>query len=294
MNNNNYILHNDNPDGIDRRGFLKCMAWAGTGVLWTMSGGVLTSKLLGATAPLIGGDFSFVQISDSHIGFNKDANKDVIGTLHKAIAKINALPAPPDFVLHTGDLTHLSEAEEFDALDQNLKSIKTGQIFYVPGEHDVISDNGAQYRERFGKGSQGSGWYSMDHKGVHFVGLVNVVGIPEGGLGVLGTDQLTWLEKDLSSLSASTPIVVFAHVPLWEVYPQWGWGTNDGAQALSLLKKFGSVAVLNGHIHQVVQKVEGNISFHTAMSTAFPQPAPGSAPHAGPMVVPAGKLKSVL
>src|SRR5882762_5840574 len=293
-NNNNYILHNDNSDGIDRRGFLKCMAWAGTGVLWTMSGGVLTSKLLGATTPLIGGDFSFVQISDSHVGFNKEANKDVIGTLQKAIAKINALPAPPDFVLHTGDLSHLSEAEEFDGLEQNLKSLKAGEIFYVPGEHDVISDNGAQYRERFGKGSQGNGWYSMDHKGVHFVGLVNVVGIPEGGLGILGSDQLTWLEKDLSGLSASTPIVVFAHVPLWEVYPQWGWGTNDGAQALSLLKKFGSAAVLNGHIHQVVQKVEGNMSFHTAMSTAFPQPAPGTAPKAGPMKVPADKLRSVL
>src|SRR5436305_11634126 len=189
-NNNNYIQHNHNSDGIDRRGFLKCMAWAGTGVLWTMSGGVLTSKLLGATAPLIGGDFSFVQISDSHIGFNKDANKDVIGTLQKAIAKINALPTPPEFILHTGDLSHLSEVEEFDALEQNQKSLKTGQIFYVPGEHDVISDNGALYRERFGRKSLGAGWYSFDKKGVHFVGLVNVVNIREGGLGLLGLGQL--------------------------------------------------------------------------------------------------------
>jgi 3',5'-cyclic AMP phosphodiesterase CpdA len=294
MNNNDYILHNHNPDGIDRRGFLKCMAWAGTGVLWTMSGGLLTSKLLGATGPLVGGDFSFVQISDSHIGFNKDANKDVIGTLQKAIAKINALPAPPDFVLHTGDLSHLSEAEEFDALDQNLKSLKTGEIFYVPGEHDVISDNGALYLERFGKKSPGKGWYSFEKKGVHFVGLNNVLNIREGGLGVIGAEQLEWLKKDLESLSSSTPVVVFAHIPLWAVYPQWGWGTDDAEQALGFLKRFGSVTVLNGHIHQIVKKVEGNITFHTAMSTAFPQPAPGTAPKPGPMKVEADRLSSVL
>jgi Icc protein len=291
---NEFILTNDNADGIDRRGFLKCMAWAGTGVLWTMSGGLLSSKILGATADGAVGDFSFVQISDSHIGFNKDANKDVIGTLQKAIAKINSLPKPPDFILHTGDLSHLSEAEEFDALEQNLKQIKTGHIFYVPGEHDVLSDNGAQYRERFGKNTLGSGWYSFDKNGVHFIGLVNVVNTREGGLGVLGTEQLDWLKKDLASLAASTPIVVFAHIPLWAVYPQWGWGTDDAEQALGFLRRFGSVSVLNGHIHQVVKKVEGNITFHTAMSTAFPQPAPGTAPKPGPMKVEAGRLSSVL
>ncbi len=291
---NELILTNDNADGIDRRGFLKCMAWAGTGVLWTMSGGLLTSKILGATADAAAGDFSFVQISDSHIGFNKDANKDVIGTLQKAIAKINSLPKPPDFILHTGDLSHLSEAEEFDALEQNLKQIKTGHIFYVPGEHDVLSDNGAQYRERFGKNTLGSGWYSFDKNGVHFIGLVNVVNTHEGGLGVLGAEQLDWLKKDLAPLAASTPIVVFAHIPLWAVYPQWGWGTDDAEQALGFLRRFGSVSVLNGHIHQVVKKVEGNITFHTAMSTAFPQPAPGTAPKPGPMKVEAGRLSSVL
>ena len=291
-----YIENNNNDDGIDRRGFLKCMAWAGTGVVYTMAGGLAVSRMLGtaraADAPA--GDFTFVQISDSHIGFNKDANPDVVGTLKQAVAKIKALPKKPDLIIHTGDLTHLSEADEFDTLNEVLKDTGVSDIFYVPGEHDVLNDNGAQYRERFGKGSQGNGWMSFDHKGVHFVGLVNVMNIPEGGLGLLGTDQLTWLEKDLGGLSASTPIVAFAHVPLWEVYPQWGWGTSDGAQALSLLKKFGSVAVLNGHIHQVVQKVEGNMSFHTAMSTAFPQPAPGTAPKAGPMKVPADKLRSVL
>jgi Icc protein len=291
---NEYILNDHNHDGVDRRGFLKCMAWAGTGMLWTVSGGLLTSKILGATADAAGADFTFVQISDSHIGFNKDANKDVIGTLQKAIAKINALPRPPDFILHTGDLSHLSEAEEFDALEQNLKQIKTGKIFYVPGEHDVLSDNGALYRERFGKNTLGSGWFSFDKNGVHFIGLVNVVNTHEGGLGVLGAEQLDWLKNDLAPLPASTPIVVFAHIPLWAVYPQWGWGTDDAEQALGFLRRFGSVTVLNGHIHQIVKKVEGNITFHTAMSTAFPQPAPGTAPKPGPLKVEAGRLSSVL
>jgi 3',5'-cyclic AMP phosphodiesterase CpdA len=291
---NEFILTNDNVDGIDRRGFLKCMAWAGTGVLWTVSGGLLSSKILGATADTAAGDFSFVQISDSHIGFNKDANKDVIGTLQKAIAKINSLPKPPDFILHTGDLSHLSEAEEFDALEQNLKQIKTSHIFYVPGEHDVLSDNGAQYRETLREEHARSGWYSFDKNGVHFIGFVNVLNTHEGGLGVLGPEQLDWLKKDLAPLAASTPIVVFAHIPLWAVYPQWGWGTDDAEQALGFLRRFGSVSVLNGHIHQVVKKVEGNITFHTAMSTAFPQPARGTAPKPGPMKVEAGRLSSVL
>jgi 3',5'-cyclic AMP phosphodiesterase CpdA len=291
---NEYILDDHNHDGVDRRGFLKCMAWAGTGMLWTVSGGLLTSKILGATADAAGADFTFVQISDSHIGFNKDANKDVIGTLQKAIAKINALPRPPDFILHTGDLSHLSEAEEFDALEQNLKQIKTGKIFYVPGEHDVLSDNGALYRERFGKNTLGSGWLSFEKNGVHFIGLVNVVNTHEGGLGVLGAEQLDWLKNDLAPLPASTPIVVFAHIPLWAVYPQWGWGTDDAEQALGFLRRFGSVTVLNGHIHQIVKKVEGNITFHTAMSTAFPQPAPGTAPKPGPLKVEADRLSSVL
>ncbi len=294
-----HILHNHHEDHIDRRGFLKCMAWAGTGVLWAVGGGVLGSRILrpvmaGAAEPLAGADFTFVQISDSHIGFNKDANKDVIGTLKEAVAKITALPKPPDFILHTGDLSHLSEPEEFDALEQILKDTKVSQIFYVPGEHDVLSDNGKLYLERFGKNTKGNGWYSFDHKGTHFIGLVNVLNIAEGGLGILGDDQIAWLADDLKAVSTSTPIVVFAHIPLWAVYPQWGWGTDDSEKALALLKPYGSVTVLNGHIHQTLKKVEGNVTFHTAMSTAFPQPAPGTAPKAGPMKVDAGKLNSVL
>ncbi|MDO6429560.1 metallophosphoesterase [Flavitalea sp. BT771] len=299
-------IHSDhNDDGIDRKGFIKCMAWAGTGVLWLMSGGSLKalgmSQLLDKhTGRLKEGlilppsDFSFVQISDSHIGFNKPANPDVTGTLQAAIGKINAMPNAPSFVLHTGDLSHLAQAEEFDTLDQMLKTVKTDRIFYVPGEHDVLNDNGKQFLQRYGKGTKGNGWYSFDKNGVHFIGLVNVVDTAEGGLGVLGDAQLAWLEDDLKGQSNSTPIVVFAHIPLWAVYPQWGWGTRDSERALSYLRRFGSVSVLNGHIHQTMLKVEGNITFHTAASTAFPQPQPGMAPSAGPMKVPAEKLRGLL
>ena len=304
MDNEKHLKKDENNDGIDRAGFLKCMAWAGTGVLWMMSGGIMKSYGMSqlvdkSTGDLIKGlilpksDFSFVQISDSHIGFSKPANTDVTGTLQAAIAKINAMGAPPSFILHTGDLTHLAQADEFDTLEQTLKSAKTEKIFYVPGEHDV-TDNGKLYMERYGKGTHGDGWYSFDSHGVHFIALVNVLTQGDGSFGVLGPDQLAWLEKDVKGLSSSTPIVVFAHVPLWTVYPQWGWGTKDSEQALSYLRRFGSVSVLNGHIHQTIQKIEGNISFHTAMSTAFPQPAPGGAPSPGPMKVPAEKLRSVL
>jgi 3',5'-cyclic AMP phosphodiesterase CpdA len=293
-----FIKDNFNADGVDRRGFLKCMAWAGTGTLCLIQGGVLksfalsdiVSKGLGAAK----GELSFVQISDSHIGFDKAANPDVTATLDAAIAKVNALETPPEFVLHTGDLSHLSKPSEFDTLDQRLKSMRTEKIFYVPGEHDVLNDDGAQYRERYGKGTHGDGWYSFDQKGVHFIGLVNVMNLKAGGLGNLGKDQLEWVEDDVKKLKSSTPIVVFAHIPLWSVYPEWGWGTDDGAQVLGYLKRFGSVSVLNGHIHQVMQKVEGNVTFHTAMSTAFPQPQPGTAPSPGPMKVPADKLRGLL
>jgi Icc protein len=302
---NNLISLDENDDGIDRAGFLKCMAWAGTGLFCMMSGGVLktygmsqlvdkNSGLLKTGLILPKGDFSFVQISDSHIGFAKPANPDVVGTLQAAIAKINAMPTAPSFILHTGDLSHLAQADQFDLLEQTLKSAKTEKIFYVPGEHDVLNDNGKQFLQRFGKDAKGDGWYSFDKNGVHFIGLVNVVNTAEGGLGVLGNEQLAWLEKDVRDLSSSTPIVVFAHIPLWEIYPQWGWATRDSAQALSYLKRFGSVSVLNGHIHQTLQKVEGNITFHTACSTAFPQPQPGAAPAPGPMKVPAEQLRSFL
>ena len=295
-----FILHDHNKDGLDRRGFLECMAWAGTGMLWTVSGGLLGSALLPARAGAAEtanrkACFSFVQISDSHIGFSKEGvNTDVAATLQEAIARINAQPEPPDFILHTGDLTQLAAADEFDTLDQLLKGAKTQQIFFVPGEHDVTGDNGKLYLERFGKITKGHGWHSFDHHGVHFVGLVNVVDIRQNGLGALGQNQLEWLEADLKNHSSETPVVVFAHIPLWSVYPKWGWGTDDGAQALGYLKRFGSVTVLNGHIHQTMKKVEGRVTFHTAMSTAFPQPEPGQTPKPGPMKVEAGKLRDYL
>lgn len=296
--NTDVLLHDHNHDGVDRRGFLKCMAWAGTGALYVMRGGVLKSYALSrlpdlGSAAAAAGELTFVQISDSHMGFNKPANTDVAATLQAAVDKINALSAPPEFLLHTGDISHLSKPEEFDTVDQILKS--TGkEVFFVPGEHDVLNDDGKQFLERYGRGSKGSGWYSFDKKGVHFIGLVNVLNLKAGGLGTLGSEQLEWLEDDVKHLKSSTPIVVFAHIPLWAVYPEWGWGTEDSAQALAYLKKFGSVTVLNGHIHQTMQKVEGNVTFHTAASTAFPQPQPGKADSPGPLKVPAEQLRSLL
>ena len=228
------------------------------------------------------------------MGFDKPANPDVTATFQAAIDKINALPAAPEFILHTGDVSHLAKAAQFDNVEQILKSAHASEVFYVPGEHDFVDDDGQQFRERFGKGTQGAGWYSFEKKGVHFVGLVNVANLKAGGLGSLGAEQLQWLEKDVKHLKSSAPVVVFAHIPLWTVYPEWGWGTDDSAQALGYLKRFGSVTVLNGHIHQTMQKVEGNVTFHTACSTAFPQPKPGTAPSPGPMKVPAEQLRSVL
>jgi len=288
------ILHDHGGDGIDRRGFLKCMAWAGTGAVWAMQGGVLRSIPLGPLARGLDGDLVFGQLSDSHIGFAKAANPDVTATLREAVDRINRLPRRPAFVLHTGDITQLSRPAEFDTADQVLKGLRTDRVWFVPGEHDVLEDNGRRYLDRYGRGTRGGGWYSFDYSGVHFVGLVNVLDLKAGGLGSLGREQIAWLRADLAGLTASTPVVVFAHVPLWTVYPEWGWGTDDSEQVLALLRRFGSVTVLNGHIHQVMQKVEGSIAFHTAMSTAFPQPAPGTAPSPGPLTVEPGRLRSLL
>ena len=278
---------------VDRRGFLKCMQWAGAGVVWSFAGGLPSSRVLSAQPTTARSeDFAFVQISDSHIGFDKAANPNVTATFQAAVDKINALDRQPDFILHTGDLTHLAKATEFDALDQLLRGMRQKQVFFVPGEHDLLGDDGKQYFDRFGKGTEGRGWQSFDHKGVHFIGLNNASQLE--GMGALGDQQIAWFKNDVAKLSASTPIVVFAHIPLWAAYPEWGWATKDSARALDVLKRFGSVTVLNGHIHQVMQKTEGNLTFHSAMSTAFPQPAPGSAASAGPMKVPAEKLRDVL
>jgi 3',5'-cyclic AMP phosphodiesterase CpdA len=267
-----------------------------------MNGGVLSAHEL-AAGPKRKTGFTFAQISDSHIGFNKDPNHDVAKTLQEAVDKINALEEQPAFVIHTGDITHLATAAQFDTAAQIMKSARANQVYYVPGEHDVFTDDGKLYFERFGAGTHGQGWQSFDYNGVHFIGLINVLNLKQGsgtglggsGFGQLGQEQLAWLQKDVKGLSSSTPVVVFAHIPLWTIDPEWGWGTEESEQALSYLKRFGSVTVLNGHIHQVMQKVEGNVTFHTARSTAYPQPAPGTAPAPGPIKdVPAEKLRSTL
>jgi len=285
--------HDNHGDGVSRRHTLECMLWAGTGVLWTVAGGIPKSSLMGSAQAAQGG-FTFLQISDSHVGFDKAANPNALGTLQEAIAKVKALPNKPAFMLHTGDITHLSKPKQFDDAAQVIGSAGLN-VHYVPGEHDNLDDVPLKsYLERYGKNTKGTGWYSFDQKGVHFIGLNNVMDLKAGGMGKLGPEQLAWLADDVKGLSASTPIVVFAHIPLWTISKDWGWGTDDSEQALSMLKRFGSVTVLNGHIHQLMQKVEGNVNFHTARSTAFPQPAPGTAPAPLPLVVPAEKLRSVL
>jgi Icc protein len=302
---NDRIVHDPSSDGVDRRGFLKCMAWAGTGVVWAVSGGVLAGTQVngdGATdtpqTPQKDTDratFTFVQVSDSHLGFSREPNRDVAETYREAIRRINALPQQPALILHTGDLTHLARAEEFDAVDQLHRSFRTRDIYCVPGEHDVKENDCRDYMERYGRGASGNGWRSFDHRGVHFVGLNNCMNLRAGSLGLLGAEQLEWLRRDLAGKTDSTPIVVFAHIPLWTVHRPWGWGTEDSARALELLRRFGSVTVLNGHIHQVMQRVEGNVTFHTARSTAFPQGVPGVAASPGPLRdVPAGRLRSLL
>ena len=286
-------------DRVNRRGFLECMGWAGTGAIYTLSGGIAASiSLESALAAPVKATrvkpFSFVQISDTHIGFKKPANPDPLGTLRETIAKIKALPVQPDFVLHTGDITHLATPEQFDTAQAALAEIRV-PIHFIPGEHDILDGtNPKPYLDRFGKGTKGEGWYSFDTNGVHFIGLINVVHLGDKGQGTLGADQIKWLRDDVAHLSTSTPIVVMSHFPLWSLFPDWGWGTVDGAVAMAVLKRFGSVTALNGHIHQVQQKVDGHVTFHSARSTAYPQPAPGVGIGPGPLLVPPEQLRSMI
>ena len=277
------------PPEFDRRGALQCLGLT-AGVLFTLSGGVLTASALANAAEKPKGKALFVQISDTHIGFNKDANPDVPGTLKRTIDLVNAMPMQPALVLHTGDITHLSKAEEFDLAQQHLSRLRVTELHTTPGEHDVTDGPGTEYFARFGKASGGKGYYSFDHDGVHFVGLVNVMHFKAGGLGEFGADQLAWLKDDLMGRASSQPLVIFAHMPMWTIFEPWGWGTGDADQVLALTRRFGSVTVLNGHIHQIVSKVEGNVTFHTARSTSYPQPAPGEGPGPGPLKVAADEL----
>jgi 3',5'-cyclic AMP phosphodiesterase CpdA len=288
----------DHPDP-SRRGALKCLAFGGAGTLFTLSAGILTpvaltSKAFAQGAMKSAGVPLFLQISDTHIGFNKEANPDVPGTLKETIALVNGMKMRPALTIHTGDITHLSRASEFDLASQLLSDLKAGELHTVPGEHDVTDGMGSEYFARFGKASDNRGYYSFDHQGVHFIGLVNVMNFKPNGLGGFGADQLAWLKDDLAARASSMPIVVFAHMPMWTILESWGWGTGDAEEALSYLRRFGSVTILNGHIHQIVQKVEGNITFHTARSTAYPQPQAGQGDGPGPLTVPAGQLKHML
>ena len=292
-------MSSDTPSNPSRRGALKCLAYGGAGTLFMLAGGILTPVELALAAgttgkPVSSGVPLFLQISDSHIGFNKAANPDVAGTLTETINFVNAMPVKPALTIHTGDITHLSKAAEFDLATQLLSGLNITELHTVPGEHDVTDGPGTEYFQRFGKASDNKGYYSFDHNGVHFIGLVNVMHFKPNGLGSLGDDQLEWLESDLKGRSSSTPIVVFAHMPMWTIYEPWGWGTGDAGRAMDYLKRFGSVTVLNGHIHQIVSKVEGNITFHTARSTAYPQPTAGNGPGPMPLKVASDQLASML
>jgi 3',5'-cyclic AMP phosphodiesterase CpdA len=289
----------DDQSPLTRRNALKCMAYGGAGTLFALSGGVFTPIDLAMAAGDRQGAAKlgkplFVQISDTHIGFNKEANPDVAGTLTQTIDIVNGMYDRPALIIHTGDITHLSKPAEFDLAQQLFTRLRTTEMHTVPGEHDTTDATVTEYFSRFGKASDNKGYYSFDHAGVHFIGLINVLQFKPGGLGTLGAEQLAWVAADLKGRSASTPIVVFAHMPLWTIYEPWGWGTGDADQLMIHLRRFGSVSVLNGHIHQIVQKVEGNMTFHTARSTSYPQPVAGVGSGPGPLKVPADQLAAML
>lgn len=285
----------DMPDP-GRRKTLACLAaWSGAAVVWTVTGGV--PRALGATnsgtlATADAGALTFVQISDTHIGFNKAANPDVVGSVRRAIGDINALPRAPAFVVHTGDVSHLSKPEEFAQARDLLTEIRVDRVHTIPGEHDAIDDGVNGYLKFFDHDGKGRSWYSFDQGGVHFIGLTNVLNFKMGRLAALGDEQLAWMKSDLGAVSHSTPIVVMAHIPMWTIYEPWGWGTADSDAAMALLRPFGSVTVLNGHIHQVMQKVEGDVALYTARSLAYPLPTPGQEGFGepAPLKVPAGEL----
>ncbi|MCX2714761.1 metallophosphoesterase family protein [Mycolicibacterium sp. J2] len=282
------------PNTMTRRQLMRHGAWFGAAVGLAVAGGEVVSHVAGRSAPAAAArpSLRFAQISDSHLGFNGTANPDVVGSFDRAITKINDLGYTPDFVIHTGDLTHLATPQQFDQVKQMMTGIKTPHVFTVPGEHDSIDDAGQKYRAAFGAGARGDGWYSFDIAGVHILGLVNTLNMQK--LGHLGADQLEFIEKDLAPLSSDTPVIVFSHIPLFAMYPDWGWGTDDSAQALSHMRRFSSVTCLNGHVHQVFSKTEGNVTFYSGTTTAYPLPHPGDGPAPKPLTLPAGGLQAAL
>ncbi|MGW2253695.1 metallophosphoesterase family protein [Kitasatospora sp. NPDC001660] len=290
--------HDSNGGGehdMTRRQLMRHSAWFGGAVVLTVVAGEVISHIPGSTsaAPASSADLRFVQISDSHIGFQGPANMDVTATFAAAINQVNSLGYRPDFVMHSGDLTHLSTPDEFDQVKQMMSQLDTDRVFTVPGEHDSIGDNGPRaYRQAFGQNTLGDGWYSFDTHGVHFIALVNTLHLEQ--LGHLGNDQIDFVRKDIAGLSSDTPIVIFSHIPLFAMYPTWGWGTDDAVQLLSMFRRFSSVTCLNGHVHQLFSKTEGNITFHSARPTCYPFPKPGQGPAPLPQVLPAGQLKDAL
>ena len=282
------------PEGMTRRQLIRHSAWFGAAVVLTVAGGEVISHVAGSAgaAQPAKPALRFAQISDSHIGFKGPANTNVTDTFNHAIGQINGLDYTPDFVIHTGDLTHLATSDQFDQVKHMLGELNTPHVFTVPGEHDSTDDAGQKYRQAFGAGTRGDGWYSFDIAGVHIIGLVNTLNMQK--LGHLGADQLEFVEKDVAGLSSDTPIIVFSHIPLFAMYPDWGWGTDDATQALSYLKRFSSVTCLNGHVHQLFSKTEGNVTFYSATTTAYPLPAPGQGPAPKPVTLPAGKLRDAL
>jgi len=284
----------NDPGGMTRRQLMRHSAWFGAAVVLTVAGGEVISHVAGSSgaAQQATPALRFAQISDSHIGFKGPANTNVTDTFNHAIGQINGLGYTPDFVIHTGDLTHLATPDQFDQVKHMLGELNTPHVFTVPGEHDSTDDAGQKYRQAFGAGTRGDGWYSFDVAGVHVIGLVNTLNMQK--LGHLGADQLEFVEKDVAGLSSDIPIIVFSHIPLFAMYPDWGWGTEDAAQALSYLKRFSSVTCLNGHVHQLFSKTEGNVTFYSATTTAYPLPAPGQGPAPKPVTLPAGKLRDAL
>jgi 3',5'-cyclic-AMP phosphodiesterase len=290
---------------MERRKFLEHVSWTGLGIVWAVgANGLFTACKVGensvaqkpttqtsSTTPTA--PFSFVQISDTHIGFHKPANEHVNNTLQKTIEAINALPTQPAFVIHTGDISHLSKPAEFDQAKQLLTQLKA-PLFTLPGEHDTIGDRGKAYGEAFSQKDVNAGLQIWDQAGIHFISLTNVLDFGATGKGELGQAQLDLLTNDLAAQQSDTPLVVFSHIPLYDLYPKWGWATADSAQLLSLLSRFASVTVLSGHIHQVVEHREGNIRFHTAASTAFPLPAPGNGEQPTPIKLPENDLLATL
>jgi 3',5'-cyclic AMP phosphodiesterase CpdA len=281
--------------GMTRRQLIRHSAWFGAAVGLAVVGGEVISHVAGGAGAASNSAqpaLRFAQVSDSHIGFNGTANSDVVGSFTRAIDQINGLGYTPDFVIHTGDLTHLATPDQFDQVKQMLTGLRTPHIFTVPGEHDSVDDGGQKYLQAFGAGTRGNGWYSFDIAGVHVIALVNTLNLQK--LGHLGADQLEFIEKDVAGLSSDTPIIVFSHIPLFAMYPNWGWGTDDATQALSYLKRFSSVTCLNGHVHQLFSKTEGNVTFYSGTTTAYPLPHPGDGPAPKPVTLPAGQLHDAL